>query len=67
MANGTRYGRKTKFNDDDSTVQGNFHGAVLGGETSVPTLEVYKKLILVTQPNTFVKLKSMGLPNIRLR
>ena len=41
--------------------------AVLGGETSVPTLEGVQKINVDpgTQPNTFVKLKSMGLPNIR--
>ena len=41
--------------------------AVLGGETSVPTLEGVEKIKVEpgTQPNTFVKLKSMGLPNMR--
>ncbi len=41
--------------------------AVLGGETSVPTLEGTQKIKVDsgTQPNTFVKLKSMGLPNIQ--
>ena len=40
--------------------------AVLGGETSA-TLEGVQKINVDpgTQPNTFVKLKSMGLPNIR--
>ncbi|MDI1496046.1 MAG: chaperone protein DnaJ [Cenarchaeum symbiont of Oopsacas minuta] len=41
--------------------------AVLGGETTVPTLDGTKKIKVEpgTQPNTFVKLKSMGLPSLR--